>query len=207
MFMQRGMLKGYGIKFDVAEFYPFISEYLLKKLINYAKSFTAIEENCISAIKLACKSLLFNKDGTWIKKSDNELFDVTMGSFDGTEIWELVGLYLLNKLSKLLWDDNVGLYRDKMRKNIIAIFEEEGLTMTIDTNLIETDFLDETFNLAMGKFFAFRKPNNAPLYIKVKSNHTLTIIKDLWKMIKGYLSYLVIKISLIKQSCYTKNHY
>ena len=205
MFMQRGMLKGYGIKFDIAEFYPFISEYLLKKLINYAKSFTAIEENCISAIKLACKSLLFNR--TWIKKSDNELFDVTMGSFDGTEIWELVGLYLLNKLSKLLWDDNVGLYRDKMRKNINAIFEEEGLTMTIDTNLIETDFLDETFNLAMGKFFAFRKPNNASLYIKVKSNHTLTIIKDLWKMIKGYLSYLVIKISLIKQSCYTKNHY
>ena len=80
------MLKGYGIKFDIAEFYPFISEYLLKKLINYAKSFTAIEENCISAIKPACKSLLFSKDGTWIKKSDNELFDVTMGSFDGTEI-------------------------------------------------------------------------------------------------------------------------
>ena len=156
------MLKGYGIKFDIAEFYPFISEYLLKKLINYVKSFTAIEENCISAIKLACKSLLFSKDGTWIKKSDNELFDVTMGSFDGTEIWELVGLYLLNKLSKLLRDDNVGLYRDKMRKNIIAIFEEEGLIMTIDTTLIETDFLDETFNLAMGKFFPFRNLTTYP---------------------------------------------
>ena len=35
-----------------------------------------------------------------------------MGSFDGVEICELVGLYLLNKLSKLLGNGNVGLYRD-----------------------------------------------------------------------------------------------
>ena len=43
------------IKFDIAEFYSFISEDLLKKSINYAKSFTTIEENDISAIKLARK--------------------------------------------------------------------------------------------------------------------------------------------------------
>ena len=34
------------------------------------------------------------------KKSGNELFDVTMGDLDGAEICELIGLYLLNKLSK-----------------------------------------------------------------------------------------------------------
>ena len=127
-------------------------------------------------------------------KSDNELFDVTMESFDLAEICELVGLYLLDKLSKLLGNDNVGLYRDdglaaikstsgtildKMRKNIIVLFKEEGLTITIDTNLIEIDFLDVTFNLATGKFFQFRKPNKVPLYINVKSNHPSTIIKDL----------------------------
>ena len=32
------------IKFNIAEFYPSISEDLLKKSINYAKSFTTIEE-------------------------------------------------------------------------------------------------------------------------------------------------------------------
>ena len=97
------------IKFDVAEFYPSISWDLLNKLINYAKSFTTIEENVISAIKLMRKSLLFSKDGTWVKKSDNELFDVTMGSFNGARICELVGLYLLDRLSKLLGNNNVGL--------------------------------------------------------------------------------------------------
>ena len=108
-------------------------------------------------------------------------------------------------LSKLLGNDNVGLYRDdglakikrtsdaildKMRKSIIALFKEEGLTMTIDTNLIETDFLDVTFNLTTGIFFPFRKPNNVPLYINAKSNDPWTIIKDLPKMINKRLSKL-----------------
>ena len=79
---------------------------------------------------------------------------------------------------------------DKMRKSIIALFKEEGLSITIDTNLIETDFLDVTFNLATGKFFPFRKPNNVPLYINTKSNHPSTIIKDLPKIINKRLSEL-----------------
>ena len=191
------------IRFDIAEFYPSISEDLLNKSIDYAKSFTTIGENVINAIKLARKSLLFSKDGTWVKKSGNELFDVTMGSFDGAEVCELVGLYLLDKLSELLGKDNVGLYRDdglaavkstsgpvldKTRKNIITLFKNEGLGITIDNNLIETDFLDVTFNLTSGKFFPHRKPNNTPLYINVKSNHPPSIIKDLPKMINKRLS-------------------
>ena len=35
----------------------------------------------------------------WVK-SENEEFGVTMGSYDGAEICELVGLYFLNELSK-----------------------------------------------------------------------------------------------------------
>ena len=175
-------------------------------MINYAKSFTTIEENVISAIKLMRKSLFFSKDGTWVKKSDNELFDVTMGSFNGARICELVGLYLLDRLSKLLGNNNVGLYRDdgltaikstsgpildKMRNNTITVFKEESLTITIDTNLIETNFLDVTFNLGTGKFFPFRKSNNISLYINVKSKHPSTIIKDLPKMINERLSELL----------------
>ena len=60
---------------------------------------------------------------------------------------------------------------DKMGKNILTLFEEECLSITIEINLIETDILDVTFNLAMGKFFPFRKPNNVPLYMNVKPNH------------------------------------
>ena len=47
-----------------------------------------------------------------VKKNGNPLFDVTMGSFDGAEVCELVGLYLLNKIKSLLGSNNVGLYRD-----------------------------------------------------------------------------------------------
>ena len=35
-----------------------------------------------------------------------------MGSFDGVNICELVGLYLLDKLLNLIGRENVGLYRD-----------------------------------------------------------------------------------------------
>ena len=90
-----------------------------------------------------------------VKKNGNPLFDVTMGSFDGAEVCELVGLYLLNKIKPLLGSNNVGLYRDdglakvhkangpkvgRLRKDIISLFKDEGLSTTIDTNLIETDF-------------------------------------------------------------------
>ena len=64
-----------------------------------------------------------------------------MESFDGAEICEIVKLYLLNKLSNLLGNENVGLYRDnglaainscsglvldRTRKKIIALFKKEG---------------------------------------------------------------------------------
>ena len=131
------------------------------------------------------------------------MFDVTTGSFDGAEIFELVGLYFLNKFIRLIGRKNLGLYRDdglitinnssgpvlvKMRKNIIALFKNEGLSITIETNLFETDFIDVTFNLATRKSFSFRKSNNQPLYINVKSNHPPNILRDLPSMINKRLS-------------------
>ena len=53
-----------------------------------------IEGNIINIINHARKSLLFDDSGAWVKKDGNPLFDVTMGSFDGAEVYELVGLYL-----------------------------------------------------------------------------------------------------------------
>ena len=75
-----------------------------------------------------------------------------------------------------------------MRKNIIALFKNEGLSITIETNLFETGFLDVTFNLVTEKLFLFRKPNNQPLYIYAKANHPPTILRDLPNMINKRLS-------------------
>ena len=131
-------------------------------------------------------------------KGDDTLFDITMRSFDGAEICELVSLYILDKLSSLIGRENVGLYKDdglaainsgsgpvldKMRRNTTALLKNEELSITIEINLFEMNFLDTTFNLVTGKFFPFRKPNNKPLYISAKSNHPPTIIQDLPNMI------------------------
>ena len=149
------------IKFDIADFYLSITEYLLERSIEYAKSFATIEQKTLEAILLPPKSLLCSKDDICVKKI-NSSFDVTMGSFDGAEICEIVRLNLLDKLPNFLGKENIGLYRDdgltainscgcpllnRRRKSIITLFKKEGLNITIETNLIETNFLDVMFNL------------------------------------------------------------
>ena len=91
-----------------------------------------------------------------------------MESYDGGEVCELAGLYLLIKLTHLVSIKNVVLYRidslavihqanglkmDRIRKVIIALFKSEGFYVTIDTNLVETYFLDVSFYLEMDNFF------------------------------------------------------
>ena len=135
---------------------------------------------------------MFDNTGAWVKNDDSPLFYVTMGSFEGSEVCELVGLYLLSKISALTDSDNVGLYKDdelavihntngpkldRLRKNVIATFKNEGLSITTEINPVETGFLDATFNLSTRKYYPFNKTNNAPLYIHVKSNHPPSIVK------------------------------
>ena len=118
-------------------------------------------------------------------------------------ICELVRLYLLDQLSTVIDKSSVDLYRDdglaainnangpkydRISKDIIAWFKEEGLSITIETNLIKTDFLDVTFNLPTKKYFPFRKANNTPLYINAFFNNPPTIIKQLPKMVSKRIS-------------------
>ena len=82
-------------RYHIEEFYPSISEDLLKKAINYARTFVDISNDKEETIMHCRKSLLFNNLDIWTKKEGSKDFDVTIGSFDGTEICELVGLYIL----------------------------------------------------------------------------------------------------------------
>ena len=90
-----------------------------------------------------------------------------MGSFDGTEVCELVQLYIQSKLEKILPRSNFGLYQDdglalfrnlkgketdKIRKNIIRVFEDIGFRLKIETTLKEADFLDVSLNLLNGTY-------------------------------------------------------
>ena len=124
--------------------------------------------------------MLFNGNEPWVKRNNNSLFDVAMGSYDGAEVCDLVGLFVLNTLAEKFGKDNIGLYRDdglavikgtsgrladKARKDLCAIFKKFGLRITAEVNHQVVNFLDITLNLRDEEYLPYRKPNNDPLYI------------------------------------------
>ena len=133
------------------------------------------------------------------------MFDVTMGSYDGAEVCELVGLFMLDKLSNIFEKNLVGLYRDdglavlctvivlqelqiESEKSVESIFKSYGLKITAEAGLHQVDFLDITINLRKEKFWSYRKPNDYLLYINTALNHLGSIIKPLPKMIETRIS-------------------
>ena len=73
---------------------------------------------------------------------------------------------------------------NQFSQQVEKVFQPHNLKVIADTNLEQTDFLDVFLNLNTGKFSPFRKPNNNPLYINIRSNHPPTITKHLPLMIK-----------------------
>ena len=98
------------ITFDVCDFYPSISEDLLLKALNYASRFTTITQQDRHIITHAKKSLLYHQNSPWTKKNANNMFDVTMGSYDGAETCELIGAYMLSLIAPK-FKNEVGLYQ------------------------------------------------------------------------------------------------
>ena len=189
--------------FDIVDFYPSISEDLLRETIDFVKQYVRLTNDEVEVIFHARKSLLFKNGGAWMKRDKDSAFDVTMGSYDGAEVCELVGVFLLNKLSPVLGRTDSGLYRDDglaalkrtpghdadaARKRIIHTMKHYGLRITIETNLRTANFLDVTFDLPSGRFFPFRKPNDHPLYINAASNHPPSILRNLPAAISKRLS-------------------
>ena len=127
-----------------------------------------------------------------------------MGSYDGAETCELVELYILHLLSQRFTKESIGLYRDdglaaiklsgpqadRARKDIIEIFKQCGLRVTIDILLKETDFLDITMDLVSGKYWPYRKPNSDLRYIHVQSNHPPAVTKHIPVSITNRISSL-----------------
>ena len=88
-----------------------------------------------------------------------------MGSYDGAEICELVGIYILTHLATAIKKSDCRLYRgdglgiqrnvnwqqiNRTRKNIIEIFKDVGFSIDIETKSKVVDFLDLTYNLNNG---------------------------------------------------------
>ena len=85
--------------FDIKDFYPSIKAYFLHEALQYARNYINISSKDYEVIFHSRKSLLYNDNQPWVKK-ENSKFDVTMGAYDGAEICELIGIFMLSLLSK-----------------------------------------------------------------------------------------------------------
>ena len=128
------------VMFDIKDFYPSITQDLLNKALNFASENTYISKRDIDVIHHARKSSLFDGSHTSIKKQRG-LCDVSMGAYNGVEVSELVGTYMLTLSLKKYNKNDYGLYRDdglavlknksapqseQVKKNIQKIFKEHG---------------------------------------------------------------------------------
>ena len=112
-----------------------------------------------------------------------------MGSYDGAEVCELVGIYLLNRITDknkgTFEKENVGLYRDdglsvirgsesekeSIVKKLHKIFNEENLKITTENGKTGTDYLNLYLDLKNNCYRQWKKPNNNPIYVHKDSSH------------------------------------
>ena len=90
-----------------------------------------------------------------------------MGPYDGAEVCEIVGLFLLKNLANKFDKNSVGLYRDdglalfkningqrayKIRKEFHQLFMESGLSSEIECNLKTVNYLEISLDLNTGTY-------------------------------------------------------
>ena len=118
--------------FDIKDFYPSIKEKLLWEAIRFAKLYISITNKDIEAIFHARKSLLYYNDEPWVKKGESN-FDISMGAYDGPEVCELIGIFMLSLLSK------------HINKNHIGLCGDDGLAILKNSSRPEAEKLKKKF--------------------------------------------------------------
>ena len=160
------------------------------------------------------KALLYVQGKPWTKKGERE-FDVSMGSYDGAEVCEMVGLFILSLLQPTGVD--LGLYRDDllgvtslkgrplemMKQKITSIFQEKGLKVVGTVNLRATDFLDIFLDLQSGTHRPFAKEGDRPSYVHCQSNHPPSVLMNIGLGINKRLSMLSSNKGLFDQAAPT----
>ena len=100
-------------------------------------------------------------------KKGGYLFEIAMGAYEGPEVCELVGTFLLEKNSEICNKGDTGLYRDnglavfrnksgthleKIKKKLQRLFKEYDLEIIAESNIKIVNYLDVTLNLKDGTF-------------------------------------------------------
>ena len=94
----------------------------------------------------------------WVKKG-NKVFDVTMGSWDGAEVADLVGLYLLSQLTDLNLD--LGLYR----YDGLAVCDQSPRQAELTKKKLCRILKENGLNITAGIYRPYMKPNETPSYV------------------------------------------
>ena len=143
----------------MVKFYPSISVELLDAALEFVSKYVTISDDERYIIRQAKSSLLYNAGEPRSKKTSSNLFDVTMGSYDGVESCELVDAYLLHNIQQKFSNAcNFGFYRDDglgvmrasprqteiIKKKLCNILGKFGLKITIEANKKIVNFLDVT---------------------------------------------------------------
>ena len=72
---------------------------MLNEAIQFAKEHVPITRKDVEVIFHARKSVLYNNGEPYVKEVGGS-FDVTMGAYDGVEVCELIGIYMLYLIGK-----------------------------------------------------------------------------------------------------------
>ena len=126
-----------------------------------------------------------------------------MGGYHGAEICELVGLFMLDGLTKIIPGGKVALYRDdgmaiipkqsgriseQLIQTIHTFANSIGLKVEVEPPSTRTEFLDVVLDLENRVYSPYRKPNSEIKYIHNKSNHPHNITGQMTHMIEDLIS-------------------
>ena len=114
------------------------------------------------------------------------LCDVTMGTYGGAEVCELVGTYILFPLSekynkkdfRFYRDDWLGVVKNKSGPETEKIFKENKLDIVIQYNMKIVNYLDVSLNLNNSNYKPYHKLDNKILYIHKDLNQQPSIFKE-----------------------------
>ena len=185
------------LSYDIEGFYPAITEETLKKAISFAEQHCEISDQEKEIIMQSRRSFLICDGEPWTKKDSNGNFDITQGSFDSCQCCELVGLYMLSEVSKIVPPEFHGIYRDDgliciegnksefddIRKALVKVFKENGFKLECKVYVSQVAFLDVKLDISTKLFRPFRKENDTPCYVHKESNHPPVVKKKLPDMI------------------------
>ena len=154
-------------------------------------------------MKISSFKVLDNKVKTWIKINNSEITEIKtklkpnkLASWSACIFYTTLLRFLVKRLSACTEMTALPSFvtlraqtpKEWGKKWHNFFFQQDQLKVTVDTILIQPDFLDVTLNLCTGRYWPYRKPNDQPLYINVQSNHPPTITKKLPYMIVKRIS-------------------